>query len=196
MLCASVGWGSAQGWHEQKFEIGHQALQKIIALRDQLKRQLAELESKKKFHEKDRKELLAVLQSIERVLPYGSGDVCDQTQTLLNKLYFLEQENQNIHSGVWLVSNEKASMRLMLVIGVVFALNVAIWGAVKMYYCLRDREHKAGSEQGDLQGVLGFVRNTIAQNNQRVRGLEAERGRLLRRVGINQQNLRTIHQNL
>ncbi|MBU1007578.1 hypothetical protein KKA53_00680 [Candidatus Dependentiae bacterium] len=158
---------------DEKLLAGIEALKKIVSVRDRLKGELAGFDGKKKLHEKDREELSAIMKSIERFFPYGGGGVCDQTETIVNRLRNLEWENQSVQSGTWLVPNSKASTRLMLIVGGFLIANIAIWGAAKAYYYLRDRDHKARIEHDDLASVDAFF-------GDRVEAMEHERTRLFR----------------
>jgi len=156
-ITASSACPFSQPNPKPKMEVLFEWIKKIISDRGQLKLELEKLKRKKTLYKKTEEELKAIMNLIKTFNPYGSGDVCTQTVTIINRLRYLDQEKVLLFENDWLVENNKVEQVILIGLLSVVVLNLVVWGAVKTYYCLTSRKKTAERENSKLKKIFNYI---------------------------------------
>lgn len=139
------------------------------------------------------KKLSIVFLAVLWATPAFCQSQSEQIEVLVNRLKRLELDREKVHEGAGLVADKKAKKRLVLTVAAIIAINIAIWGAVKLYYHLNQRQHKATTGLDEVQVLTNQFVQKLQGQDQLIRQLRQERDDAVRDFNLVANRMRQLH---
>jgi len=155
----------------KRFNLGANALEKIVASRESLKKAIENIVKDGGDLEDQKKRLEMIMNEVCVAFPGGDWSLQERVEKAILRIKYLEQEKQYIHANYWQMN--KALVVLSVIAGV--GLNVGFW--LLMRYFLDTNERISRVEDGNRMTTsnLGYTaRNVFGANRNQNNKTESE----------------------